>query len=135
MINQVPGAGARTVGLSCTRPGSRAVTTMLTTTRQRRGNVVVVTAEGEVDLSTAAQFAAALADTGPRDQLVVADLDALRFLGSAGLAVLVSAAAEGTRLVVVAGEGSAARRALTVTGLDQVLAVARDHGAALEDRP
>lgn len=135
MINQVSGACARTVELSCTSPGSCAVTTMLTTTQQRRGDVVIVTAEGEVDLSTAAQFAAALADVAPGDQLVVADLDALRFLGSAGLAVLVSVAAEGTPLVVVAGEGSAARRALVVTGLDQVLAVARDHGAALEDRP
>lgn len=99
------------------------MTTVLTTTQCRRGDAVVVTAQGEVDLSTAAQFATALAEAAGRDRRLVADLDDLRFLGSAGLAVLVSAAAEDDRLVVVAGEGSIARRAITATGLDQVLVV------------
>ncbi|MGW5051633.1 STAS domain-containing protein [Actinokineospora sp. NPDC004072] len=112
------------------------MSTLLTLGRADHDAAVVVTAEGEVDLATAPQLAAALAlaaeDT---DHLLVADLSKLRFLGSAGLAVLVTAGSEtattGRSLVVVAGPDCVARRALELTGLDRVLTVVDDEPSAL----
>ncbi|GGS32859.1 MULTISPECIES: STAS domain-containing protein [Actinokineospora] len=112
------------------------MSTLLTLGRSDHGDAVVVTAEGEVDLATAPQLAAALAVAGAdADRLLVADLSKLRFLGSAGLAVLVTAGTDaeqnGRSLVVVAGPECVARRALHLTGLDRVLTIVDDEGAAL----
>jgi anti-sigma B factor antagonist len=95
-------------------------------TVDRFGDMVVLAVSGEVDMLTAPQVKAAvvsvLAGSPP---VMVIDLLAVSFLGSAGLAVLVEAAqtaGERTRLRVVAA-GSATLRPLQATGLDQSLTV------------
>ena len=104
---------------------------LLSTHTHRTADAVVVAVVGEVDMSTAAEFATALAEAAEPDRALVVDLDGVRFLGSAGLAVLMNAAVDGTRLVVVAGAGTVSRRALRLTGLDTVLTTVDDRDTAL----
>lgn len=105
-------------------------------TMDRFGDAMVLTVSGVVDMLTAPQVTeavvSALASCPP---VMVIDLRAVRFLGSAGLAVLVEAdraAGEHTRLRVVA-TGSVTLRPLQATGLDQSLAVYSTRDAALAD--
>src|SRR5262249_22906121 len=106
-----------------------------------RGGCVVVTVDGELDLSTADQLhetlASAIADgTGP----IVLDLDALRFCDSAGLAVLVKThnllVGEGRRLVI-ASPSTVVSRVLELSGLDQVITTATtsDDACAIASQP
>ncbi|MGB3439004.1 MAG: STAS domain-containing protein [Actinophytocola sp.] len=90
---------------------------------------VVVHAGGELDMLTASTLSAQLdraeAIVVPPAPVVL-DLTALTFLGSAGLAVMVThherCAALGSMLQIRAG-GSVVTRPLAVTALDQVLNV------------
>ncbi|GAA4435480.1 STAS domain-containing protein [Actinokineospora soli] len=107
------------------------MSTLLTLSTHTTPAAVVVAAEGEIDLATAQDFADGLAAAAVAGLPLVVDLDGVRFLGSAGLAVLVSAATEGVNLVVVAGEGTVTRRALSLSGLDAVLTAVDDRESAL----
>ncbi len=86
---------------------------------------MVVAAAGEIDASSAPrlqrELLSALAERGAR---VVLDLSAVTFMDSSGIGAVVAAHAEATdrggRLVVVCGEGHAAKR-LRVMGLDALL--------------
>ncbi len=86
--------------------------------------VGTVLAVGDVDLLTAPQLSAALQQAQEGTQAVLLDLSAVDFLGSAGLSVLVEAARRaddsGGRLAVLVTR-HAVRRAIEVTGLDDVL--------------
>lgn len=90
--------------------------------------VVVITAEGALDLLTASRLAEAL-DYGLRDaqSLLVIDLSRLDFLGVAGLAVLVQAHTQarksGIVFQVVTGQNHGVSRALTVTGVHHHLSL------------
>lgn len=91
--------------------------------RDERG--VVLTVTGEVDMLSSDQFRTALDEAladGP-ERLVV-DLGGLTFLGSLGLSLLLDAklAADPGVLRVVARNGP--RRAIAITGLDEVLTLA-----------
>ena len=55
-------------------------------------NPAVITASGEVDLATAAQFSAAIQLAAQRSECVEVDLDDVTFLDSAGIRVLVDQA-------------------------------------------
>lgn len=90
------------------------------------GDDRIVAAQGELDLHTAPRLAAALAPHVDAGEWVIADLTAVTFMDSSGVAVLVNAlaAARGTgaELVVVAPEPRV-RRVLAITGLDGMLPV------------
>ncbi|WP_331757739.1 STAS domain-containing protein [Nocardia sp. NBC_01388] len=88
------------------------------------GEVTVVTVAGEVDIVTAPQLRAVLADvvaTAP--PILVADMTAVPFCGSAGLSALLQETeyAPGMSVRVVAS--APVRRIIEVTGLAQVLAL------------
>ena len=102
---------------------------LLTVTVERSGRRTVVHVSGEVDMGTKPLLEAAVVRAlteDPPDTLLV-DLTGTTFLASAGLAVLAGAhtrAEESTvSLAVVVTSGSAAERALAITGLDRVFPV------------
>lgn len=96
---------------------------------------LVLAATGEVDLLTVGQLADAVtAALAGRPRVLVIDLSAVTFLNSSGLAILAQAHAaggQGTAVRVVATEKSLAHRAITLTGLDQLLPVFTSGAAAL----
>jgi anti-sigma B factor antagonist len=94
---------------------------------------LVVRVGGEIDMLTSPRLRAALFPVvSAAGSDVVIDLDAVTFLGSNGLGVLVElsqqATAVGTRLRLVCANRMAARP-LTLTGLDQVLDLYETHAA------
>lgn len=93
---------------------------------QRDDAATVLTVRGEVDMVTApalAQEVGAALREAPA--LLVVDLTAVRFLSSAGLAVLVDAQARATSGTVfrVVANSPGTLRVLELTGLDRTLAV------------
>lgn len=100
------------------------------------GRKCVVRLGGELDVATAGRLRGALqlVCTGEHD-LVVIDLDELRFLSLAGLHVLADAQrtlqAAGRQLVL-RNPNALTRRVLAITGLDQVLHLtsATEHGTS-----
>ena len=98
-------------------------------------STLVLTAAGEVDLLTVGQLADAVtAALAGRPRVLVIDLTAVTFMNSSGLSILAQAHAAGgavTAVRVVATERSLAHRAITLTGLDQLLPVFTSDAAAL----
>jgi anti-anti-sigma factor len=88
---------------------------------------VVIRAAGEIDLASEEDFATALGRAlDGHAPVILVDLSAVTFLGSAALHVLLEAnrdAEKQRREFRVAHGGSFAARVLDVAGLDQVLAV------------
>ena len=91
-------------------------------TRTPMAGVRVVCPEGEVDMITAPALLDALNRTTRGEvELVVIDLDEITFLGSAGLASLISAhesAEQAGITVCLAGGSRVSRRALQISGVD-----------------
>jgi anti-anti-sigma factor len=87
----------------------------------------VITVDGEVDIESAPQLAAAVYDAFASGRHVVIDLSAVAFLDSSGLNVLLDAWRDADRvglgLSVVAPPGSPARRILDLTELSDTLVV------------
>ena len=90
------------------------------------GDDRIVAAQGELDLHTAPRLAAALAPHVDAGEWVIADLTAVTFMDSSGVAVFVNALARaretGAGLAIVAPEPRV-RRVLAITGLDGMLPV------------
>ena len=92
----------------------------------RRGEAVVVSLAGELDLYNAEEVRRALLDTlADRTELLVVDLAEVTFIDSTALGVLIEARSRmtdrsGFRL---AAPGIEVRRALEVSGLDRHFAV------------
>jgi anti-anti-sigma factor len=82
--------------------------------RVARGGGWVLAVSGDVDLTARPVVAAALAELRGAD--VVVDLTEVGYLASAGIALLGEAAA-GAAVSLVVREGSAAARAVEITGL------------------
>jgi anti-anti-sigma factor len=102
---------------------------LLTVDIDVRGNAVVVSVRGELDLATVPVLRARLDTVGEVSDSpspLVVDLSAVLFIGSAGLALLVDlhnkCVERGIPLALVA-TGSVVPRAIQVTALDQVFAV------------
>jgi anti-anti-sigma factor len=90
------------------------------------GDDRIVVARGELDLHTAPRLAEALAPHMDAGVPVIADLTAVTFMDSSGVAVFVNALARaretGASIRVVAPEPRV-RRVLQITGLDAMLPV------------
>jgi anti-sigma B factor antagonist len=107
-------------------------------TTETVSGAVVVEVSGEIDLHTAPTLRAALAaavDAAGGDQpAVVVDLTGVGFIDSTGLGELVAAhkalADKGARLHLAASN-ERVRRLLSITGVDEVLAVHADRTAAV----
>jgi anti-anti-sigma factor len=85
--------------------------------------VPLVKVSGEVDISNADELAAtvsAITSTSPKR--IVFDLNGLRFMDSAGIAVLLGAAAK-VEQVGVRNPSPAVRRVVELTGLTDVLSI------------
>jgi len=98
---------------------------------QRDEAVVTVVVSGELDLATVPQLSAIVAEHGDA-RLLVLDLNAVTFIDSTGLRLLIETdgdrAGSGARLVVLAGDGPV-RRARDLCQLDGRLVLATDHPA------
>lgn len=98
-------------------------------------HVRVITVGGEIDALTAPELGTFLAAQLAAASLVVVDLERIRFLGSAGLSVLLAANELATRenrcLWLVVPRRGMANRALEATGLDERFNVAETVAAAL----
>lgn len=100
--------------------------------------IPVVELEGEVDLSTSAQFKETvyqLIDSGRRD--IVIDLDGLDFMDSTGLGVLVAVlkrtSMEGGRVRLVCSKRSI-MKVFSITGLDKVFTIYDNLQRCLDDQ-
>jgi anti-sigma B factor antagonist len=91
------------------------------------GGQLVVAATGQVDLATAPELAAVLAQARrDRPFEIVVDLTAVDFLDSAGVRVLVEAARQAAELGVelsVRGAGGWVARVLEITGVDRFVRI------------
>ena len=106
------------------------------TIRVRRGpGHTILTAAGEIDIATVAQFRARLFALADEGRPVIADLDQVSFIDASGLGALIGAArraaAHGTSLHVVCAR-SQTRQLFHLTGLDRQLHLARTLTEALQ---
>lgn len=98
----------------------------ITTAIERHNGCIVVSVGGEIDLSTAPAFEAAidnaLADEPP---VLVIDLSAVRFMASAGLRILVTTHEKASRSaqIAVVASSSATRRPIELSGLDKLFSL------------
>lgn len=87
----------------------------------------VLSVSGEIDVATGTKLRAALADrvADPAIRRVVADLTAVTFMSSTGIAVLVDAHSEASRagksLVLLTGQNRAVLHPLQISGVDRLL--------------
>ncbi|AYF79562.1 anti-sigma factor antagonist [Nocardia yunnanensis] len=104
----------------------------MTVSRSTVRGAVVVTAQGEVDLTSAPQLEVVLDEVVRDSSVPIVDLSGVSFLGSVGLSVLLAAAqkADPRRLRVVVSSPQVSRP-ITVTGLDKVLELFDTLDAAL----
>ncbi|WP_372507687.1 STAS domain-containing protein [Mycobacterium shimoidei] len=104
----------------------------------RTDGVAVVSAAGEIDLSTASAFEAAIAEALAGDPTVlVIELSAVDFLASSGLRILVATqekVSKSTQVAVVA-DRPATRRPIQLTDLDKVFSLYMSLDDALADVP
>ena len=123
-------AAARTVpSVTDDRSAEPAREQLLSIASREVDGAVVLAVAGEIDLHTAPRLLAAV-DTGfdqASDGPLVIDLTDVSFLGSAGLAALVSARRQAQRrrepLRIVVDHNRPVIRPLEITGLDEVLAL------------
>jgi anti-sigma B factor antagonist len=98
----------------------------ITTSIAHRDGVAVVSIGGEIDLSTAPAFEAAIAEAlGQDPPVLVIELSDVSFMASVGLRILVATQEQvGTsiQLAVVAGN-AAAKRPIQLTGVDKVVSL------------
>jgi anti-sigma B factor antagonist len=98
----------------------------ITTSVAHRAGIAVVSIGGEVDLSTAPAFEAAINGALDGDPpVLVIELSDVSFLASVGLRVLVAAhekASKSAQVAIVAN-GPATRRPIQLTGLDKIMAL------------
>jgi anti-sigma B factor antagonist len=96
---------------------------------------VIVTAAGEIDISTVTRMRECLFELAASGRPLVADLDQVSFIDSAGLAALVGTAkratARGGSLYVVCGRPKI-RELFRITGLDRQIPLASTLDEALE---
>lgn len=98
----------------------------ITTSVAHREGVAVVSIGGEIDLSTAPAFEAAIAEALEEDPTaLVLELSGVRFMASVGLRILAATQEKfgKTRQVAVVADNPAATRPIQLTGLDNVISL------------
>jgi anti-sigma B factor antagonist len=96
---------------------------LVVATRLDATGAPVVTVSGELDISTAADLEASIAQiTAEHPDRLVFDLRELRFMDSAGIAVLISAAAK-ANTVRLRHPSPIIRRVVEISGLCDVLPI------------
>ena len=101
----------------------------------RRGDTILVRAEGEIDLENAGKLATALRGAGPDDRVVL-DLLGVPFMDSSGLRSLLIASAEfGERLGLVISPGAPVGRLLELAEVRDRFAIHETVAAALAEPP
>src|SRR5437588_3330386 len=131
VIPVVPGPDRTPAG-----PGGRlAMGEALTIEARQERGYPVVTVAGEIDIATATRLRERLLELAASGRPLVADLDQVRFIDSAGLAALVGAAnraaAHGGSLHVVCSRPKV-RQLFRLAGLDRRLPPARTLDEALD---
>ncbi len=105
--------------------------------RDVTGTVVVAEVSGDLDLMTAPGFEAWVRDRFAGRADVILDLDGVKFLASAGIAVLVAlrqeAVRRGVRLHMTGSRNRAVSRPLQVLHLETVLDLQADAGAVVAE--
>jgi anti-sigma B factor antagonist len=98
----------------------------ITTSVAHREGVSVVTIGGEIDLSTAPAFEAAIAGALDDDPpVLVIELSEVRFMASVGLRILAAAherVSKSARVAIVA-DNPATSRPMQLTGLDKIISL------------
>ena len=98
----------------------------ITTSVAHREGVVVVTIGGEIDLSTAPAFEAAIAGALDDDPpVLVIELSEVRFMASVGLRILAATqekVSKSARVAIVA-DNPATSRPMQLTGLDKIISL------------
>ncbi|HEX5407221.1 MAG TPA: STAS domain-containing protein [Pseudonocardiaceae bacterium] len=106
--------------------GPQGVPGRLSVSTQQTGDNELLSVSGEVDLSTASGLRDAIAKSlAAAPAVLVVDMTAVTFMGSAGLTVLVEAqqrSAPDTKLRIAVAH-RAVLRSINITGLDRYLAV------------
>ncbi len=87
------------------------------------GRPATVRAGGDIDLTNAGQFEAALAEAAAAGGPVTADMSAVTSCDSAAIRSLFNAAKQVRLTIQVSAEGSVTEALLEVSGLDQVATV------------
>jgi anti-sigma B factor antagonist len=99
------------------------VAELLIGTRIDPAGVPIVTVSGELDSSNAASLEEAIAPTAAKHpELLIFDLSLLRFMDSAGIAVLIGVAAK-VNTVQLRNPSGVVRRVIELTGLSGVLRI------------
>ena len=92
-------------------------------TRYDPAGVPIVTVSGEVDVSNAAQLQATVASIiAKQPKRLIFSLSGLRYMDSAGIAVLLDASAK-VEAVQLRDPSPAVRRVIEITGLASVLSI------------
>jgi anti-anti-sigma factor len=110
---------------------------LLTLSEARQGSAVVLTATGEIDVSTGPQLRTALSRVLAEEgfDAVVVDLRAITFMGSTAIAVLVDAHWEagqvGRSLRLVVGSSRTVMRPLEAAGVASLFSEYGDVAAAV----
>lgn len=103
------------------------------------GDARVITVGGEINALTAPELAALVTAQVAAVPLVVVDLQRVRFMGFAGLSVLVEAnelaTREGRRIRLVCHHSEMVNRALDVAGLREQFSLSDTVSAALHNSP
>jgi anti-sigma B factor antagonist len=98
----------------------------ITTSLAHREGVAVVTIGGEIDLSTAPAFEAAIAGALDDDPpVLVIELSEVRFMASVGLRILAATqekVSKSARVAIVA-DNPATSRPMQLTGLDKIISL------------
>lgn len=98
----------------------------ITTAVGHRNGVTVVSVGGEIDLSTAPAFEAAIAGAlAEKPTVLVIELSAVQFLASAGLRILVATQEKLSKSaqVAVVASSPVTSRPIELTGLDKVISL------------
>ncbi len=108
-------------------PRTRLAVPGLAVRRERRGKAIIVSADGEVDMISSDALGQELnVATESATDLLVVDLNAVTFFGSAGLAVLMACHQQCGRHDIafrIAAARRAVLRPVQLTGLDRELAL------------